>query len=131
RRLVARKPAFLRRLAAGADMGLLASCPPHLPSPDTGADVAKACRARAGSGDLRSLRRCEMGRGRPDLLGRGGQAGWMIDPVLWNCQRTRLTPSDNCIYNYRHGQEAARSWTKPRPTLTPSPGRASPCACAC
>jgi hypothetical protein len=42
-----------------------------------------------------------------------------------------LTPADTCIYNNRDGQGAARSWTTLRPAAsTPSPGRASPCACA-
>ena len=36
-RLVAGEPAFLRRLAAGADLGLLAAGAAHLPSPDPGA----------------------------------------------------------------------------------------------
>ena len=42
RRLVAGEPALLRRLAAGADMGVLAAGAAHLPPPDPGADVAAA-----------------------------------------------------------------------------------------
>ena len=42
-------PALLRRLAAGADLGLLAACAAHLPSSDPGADVAAPGRARARS----------------------------------------------------------------------------------
>lgn len=38
--LVAETLAFLRRFAAGTDMGLLAASAAHLPSPHTGADLA-------------------------------------------------------------------------------------------
>ena len=78
RRLVAGEPALLRRLAAGADLGVLAAGAAHLPSPDPGADVAAAGRARAGPGDLRAFRRREVGRGRPDLLAGGGETGRVI-----------------------------------------------------
>ncbi len=54
------------------------STPAHLPSPDAGADVAAPGRARAGPGDLRAFRRREVGRGRPDLLPGGGEAGRVI-----------------------------------------------------
>src|SRR5213079_666918 len=74
RRLVAGAPALFRRLAAGADLGLLAACPAHLPPPDPGADLAAPGRARAGPGDLRAVRRREVGRGRPHLLAGGGEA---------------------------------------------------------
>ena len=46
---------LLRRLATGTDMGLLASCAAHLPSPDPGANVAPIGRA-ARPGDLRPVR---------------------------------------------------------------------------
>ena len=68
---------FLRRLAAGTDMGLLAAGAAHLPSSDAGADLAAAGRA-ARPGHLRAIRRREMGRGRPDLLGGGGEEGSAI-----------------------------------------------------
>ena len=72
------QPALLRRLAAGADLGLLAAGAAHLPSPDPGADVAAAGRS-ARPGDLRTFRRREVGRGRSDLLAGGGEAGRVMD----------------------------------------------------
>ena len=44
-RLVAGAAALLRRLAAGADLGVLAAGAAHLPPPDPGADLAAAGRA--------------------------------------------------------------------------------------
>ena len=45
RRLVAGVPALLRRVAAGADLGVLAAGAAHLPSSDPGADLAAPGRA--------------------------------------------------------------------------------------
>src|SRR5580704_12979481 len=50
--------AFLWRLAAGADSGLLAAGAAHLPSPAPGAIVVASGRTRAGPGDLGPFRRC-------------------------------------------------------------------------
>src|SRR5262249_217785 len=55
--LVAGEPALLRRLAAPADLGVLAAGAAHLPPPNAAAVVAARGRARAGPGDLRPLRR--------------------------------------------------------------------------
>src|SRR5262249_21797724 len=48
--LVARTATLLRRFAAGADLGVLATSPSHVSPSHAGADVAKAGRARTGSG---------------------------------------------------------------------------------
>src|SRR5262249_5020294 len=77
RRLVVGGPALLRRLAAGAGVGLLAAGVAHLPPPDPGAVVAAAGGA-ARPGDLRPFRRREVGRGRPDLLAGGGEKRRLI-----------------------------------------------------
>ena len=136
-RLVAGKPALLRRLAAGTDLGLLAAGAAHLPSSDPGADLAATGRARAGPGDLRAFRRREVGRGRPDLLAGGGEEGRVIPrPARQSSRgiprRIALTPADSCIYNDRVSPGAAAIMDKPTTTAsTPSPRRASPCACAC
>ena len=60
-RLVAGEPALLRRLAAGADLGVLAASPAHLASPDPGADMVAVGRPRAGPGHLRAFGRREVG----------------------------------------------------------------------
>src|SRR6516162_3134662 len=54
-------------------MGILAAGVAHLSPPNPGADLAAFGWARAGSCNLRAVRRCEVGRGRPDVLGRGCQ----------------------------------------------------------
>src|SRR5262249_39616373 len=78
RRLVVGEPALLRRLAARADLGVLAASATHLPPPNAGADVAADGRARAGPGHLWAFRRREGGRGRPHLLPGGGEARRLI-----------------------------------------------------
>jgi hypothetical protein len=67
----------------------------------------------------------------PTVLGGGDEVRGIIASVP-DSSKKLLTPADTCIYNNRDGQGAARSWTKPRPAAsTPSPRRASPCACGC
>src|SRR5262249_25781358 len=72
--LVVGESTLFRRLAAGTDLGLLAAGAAHLPPPHPAASLAAAGRA-ARSGDLRPLRRRAVGRGRPDVLARCGEAG--------------------------------------------------------
>ena len=62
RRVVADRDAVLRRAEAAADLDVLAACPPYLPPSDPGPDLA-ATGGSARPGDLRTIRRCEMGRG--------------------------------------------------------------------
>ena len=95
-RLVAGEPALLRRLAAGADLGLLAASAAHLPPPDAGADLAAAGRARAGPGDLRAFRRREVGRGRPDVLAGGGEKGRVgkLDSLRTIHESTTMPPRE-------------------------------------
>src|SRR5439155_406607 len=76
--VVAPAAGVLRRVEARADLGVLAAGTAHLPPPDAGADVAAPGGARAGPGDLRTIRRREVGRGRPHLLPGGGEAGRVI-----------------------------------------------------
>ena len=52
---------LLRRLAAGADLGVLAASLAHLPSPNPSAIVVASGWERAGPGDLRAFRRREVG----------------------------------------------------------------------
>src|SRR5262249_46336236 len=135
----AAEPALLRRVAAGADLGLLAARAAHLPPPNSGADLAAAGRT-ARPGDLRPLRRRDVGRGRPDVLPGSGETGRLTLPSSPPCPsgamsdllKNSLDRADNCTYNYRGGDGVARSWRSRNPaTSTPSPGRASRCACAC
>ena len=55
RRLVADGDVVLRWAETAADLDILASCPSHLPPPDTGSDLATAGRS-ACSADLRTIR---------------------------------------------------------------------------
>jgi hypothetical protein len=67
RRLVADRDAVLWWAETPADLDVLAACPPHPPPSDPGPDMA----APGGSARpryLRTIRGCEMGRGRPDLF---------------------------------------------------------------
>ena len=53
---------FFGGLKTAADLDVLAACPPYLPPSDPGPDLA-AAGGSARPGDLRTIGRCEMGRG--------------------------------------------------------------------
>lgn len=55
-RLVAGAAELLRWLAAGTDLGVLATCSAHLPSSDAGAIMAAPGRLRTCASDLRAVR---------------------------------------------------------------------------
>jgi Protein of unknown function (DUF1572) len=84
RSLVAGASTLLRRFAPGADMGLLAASAAYLPSPHAGSEVAQAGRS-ACPGDLRTFRRRQMERGRPDVLSWRRQNG-VSDRLVCACE---------------------------------------------
>src|SRR4051794_26021208 len=72
--MVADGDAILRWAEEAADLDVLAAYPPHLPPSDPDPDLA-ADGGSARSRDLRTFGRCEVGRGRPDLLSGSCEAG--------------------------------------------------------
>src|SRR5262249_52799994 len=72
--LVAGQPSVFWWLAAEAHLGVLAASVAHLPPPHAGSDLAASGGARASPGDLRTVRRREMGRGGPDIFPGGSEA---------------------------------------------------------
>lgn len=74
-RPVAGRAIVLRRAEAASGLGVLAASAAHLSSPNSSPVLVAPGGCPAGPGDLRAVRRRDLGRGRPDLLGRGGRTG--------------------------------------------------------